>query len=168
MMGRMPAPRTFTAVNQTLSMVIREHGLEAKVFEHRLRRQWPDIVGDRVAAHTRPDGIRFKKLYVVAQHSVWLQQLVFLKPVLLDTINAAAGRPLISDIVLRVGEVPESLQEQAPGAQDGQPEAGKRVTPDEETVALAAGMAEAIHDPTLRAALTAVISKGLTWQRRPE
>lgn len=163
----MPPPRAFTAVNQTLSALIREHGLDAKLFEHRLRRQWPDIVGARVASHTRPDAIRFKKLSVVAQHSVWLQQLVFLKPVLLDKINAAAGRPLVSDIVLRVGELSEHEPGQAPDGQDDQPAGGMGVTPDEETVALAARMAESIHDPALRAALTTVISKALTWQRRP-
>ena len=54
------------------------------------------------AAHTRPDQIRFKKLYVYVQHSVG--QHHHLKPNLLDKINAAAGESLVSDLVLRIGD----------------------------------------------------------------
>ena len=79
-------------------------GLESKLFEARLRRQWPDIVGEPIATHTRPDQIRFKKLYIFVHNSVWLQQLSFLKPVLLQKVNAMAGEPLVTEIVLRIGE----------------------------------------------------------------
>src|SRR5574340_1201213 len=79
-------------------------GLESKLFEARLRRHWPDIVGEPIATHTRPDQIRFKKLYVFVRNSVWLQQLTFLKPVLLQKVNGMAGQPLVTEIVLRIGE----------------------------------------------------------------
>ncbi|MDP9132552.1 MAG: DUF721 domain-containing protein [Nitrospirota bacterium] len=79
-------------------------GLESKLFEGRLRRQWPDIVGEPIATHTRPDQIRFKKLTVFVHNSVWLQQLSFLKPVLLQKVNAMAGQALVTEIVLRIGE----------------------------------------------------------------
>ena len=79
-------------------------GLESKLFEARLRRQWPDIVGEPIATHTRPDQIRFKKLMIFVHNSVWLQQLTFLKPVLLQKVNTMAGEPLVTEIVLRIGE----------------------------------------------------------------
>ena len=81
-------------------------GLESKLFEARLRRQWPDIVGEAIAIHARPDQIRFRKLTVFVHNSVWLQQLSFLKPVLLEKVNALAGEPLVAEIVLRIGDVP--------------------------------------------------------------
>lgn len=79
-------------------------GLESKLFEARLRRQWPDIVGEPIATHTRPDQIRFKKLTIFVHNSVWLQQLTFLKPVLLQKVNTMAGESLVTEIVLRIGE----------------------------------------------------------------
>jgi hypothetical protein len=71
------------------------------MFEARLRRQWPDIVGEPIAAHTRPDQVRFKKLYVLVHNSVWLQQLTFLKPVLLDKVNCdGRASQLVTELVL--------------------------------------------------------------------
>ena len=105
----------FAPVASILKAVAHRHGIETPLFEHRLRRRWSEIVGDQLAAHTRPDLIRFKKLYLIVENSVWLQQLTFLKPTLIEKINAAAGGPVVSDIVLRVGELaraPRALPEQ--------------------------------------------------------
>src|ERR1051325_3783414 len=102
---RMPPGSSFTVLASTLESVVERFGLASMLLEQRLQRDWPDIVGEGVAAHTRPDAIRFKKLYLIAENSIWLQQLTFLKPSLLEKITAAAGKPVVVDIVLRVGEV---------------------------------------------------------------
>ena len=65
-------------------------------------------MGEPISAHTRPDQIRFKKLYVFVHNSVWLQQLTFLKPVLLQKINSMAGETLVTEIVLRIGMCPQN------------------------------------------------------------
>src|ERR687896_439452 len=101
-MSRSPA---LTPLASTLDTIARQYGLQAKLLEYRLRHRWRDVAGDQVAAHTRPDTVRFRKLYLIAESSVWLQQLMFLKPALIARINAAAGSEIISDIVLRVGEM---------------------------------------------------------------
>lgn len=81
-------------------------GLETKLLEFRLQRQWRDMVGEPLASHTWPAQIRFKKLYLIVPNSIWLQQLTFLKPSLLAHIKRAEGGEFIHDIVLRVGETP--------------------------------------------------------------
>src|SRR5688572_23499298 len=101
----------FAPVASILKAVAHRHGIETPLFEHRLRRRWSEIVGDQLAAHTRPDLIRFKKLYLIVENSVWLQQLTFLKPTLIEKINAAAGGPVVSDIVLRVGDLARAPRE---------------------------------------------------------
>ena len=88
-----------------LDEIAQRFGMSGKLLEHRLQRQWPVIVGAHVAAHTRPESIRFKKLHVIVDSSVWVQQLTFLKMSLLQSINATAGDSPISDIVLRVGTI---------------------------------------------------------------
>lgn len=129
--------------------------------EQRLRREWPAIVGKQVAAHTRPDTIRFKKLYVVAENSIWLQQLTFLKPDLLEKINAAAGSPIVTDIVLRVGEViREGSRLEARGSAS-KTQDGAGFEPKPESMAQAAAHAEAVSDPDLRAQLTAIMARAL-------
>ena len=133
-------------------------GLESKLFEARLRRQWPDIVGEPIATHTRPDQIRFKKLTIFVHNTVWLQQLTFLKPVLLEKVNAMAGEPLVTEIVLRIGEFaskrPALPQAAIPETILHQPTA--------ELLTEATRHTQGIQDQALRDHLTAVMVQTLS------
>ena len=84
-------------------------GSKSKLLESRLRRDWVSIVGEPIASNTWPDQIRYKKLYLLVHNSVWLHQLTFLKPTLLHKLNTVAGGELVTDIVLRVGEIPSRV-----------------------------------------------------------
>src|SRR2546422_10133670 len=70
------------------------------------RSHWPEVVGEHIGHHTWPESIRHRKLYLVAENSVWLQQLRFLKPELLAKLSSCAGGDAITDIILRVGTKP--------------------------------------------------------------
>lgn len=151
-----------------LDDIAQRFGLSVKLLEHRLQRQWPAIVGEHVAAHTRPESIRFKKLYVIADSSVWVQQLAFLKPSLLVSINTAAGNPVVADIVLRVGEVEHQMP------RDGS-ESPSRLTKRQpahslsaESLAEVSRHAEAVADPDIRAHLTEVMVRALANPSDPE
>ena len=102
-----------------LSGLAKRLGLETRLVELRLQHQWHDIIGEPIASHTWPVQIRFKKLYLVVQNSVWLQQLTFLKPTLLAKLRDAAGTELIGEIVLRVGEIPSPRSAPAAASPDG-------------------------------------------------
>jgi hypothetical protein len=151
-----------------LDDIAQRFGLSVKLLEHRLQRQWPAIVGEHVAAHTRPDSIRFKKLYVIADSSVWVQQLAFLKPSLLASINTAAGNPVVADIVLRVGEVEHQMPRD-------DSESSSRLTKRQpahslsaESLAEVSRHAEAVEDPDIRAHLTEVMVRALTHPSDPK
>lgn len=157
------APRSFFfQVGDVLTVLGRRYGLHTRLFEARLSERWPEIAGELVALHTRPDGIRFKRLYLLVENSVWLQQLMFFKPALLEKINVAAGKPLITDIVLRIGTL-------VPVA-DTVPEGGAKVEVEPAaisdvqtaTTALALAFAEPIADPVLRARLATLMSRAWT------
>lgn len=133
-------------------------GLESKLFEARLRRLWPDIVGEPIATHTRPDQIRFKKLTIFVHNSVWLQQLTFLKPVLLQKVNAMAGEPLVSEIVLRIGE----FASEHPALPHAVPPDPILHQPTAELLIEATLHTQGIQDQTLRDHLTAVMVQTLS------
>lgn len=143
-------------------------GLSVRLLEHRLQRQWPAIVGEHVAAHTRPESIRFKKLYVITDSSVWVQQLAFLKPSLLESINTAAGSPIVTDIVLRIGEVehetPENGSESPNSLNKIQP--AHSLSP--ESLAEVSRHAEAVENPGLRAHLMEVMARALANPSDPK
>ncbi|MBS0169586.1 MAG: DUF721 domain-containing protein [Nitrospira sp.] len=140
-----------------LAGVAHRLGLESKLFEARLRRHWPDIVGEPIATHTCPDQVRFKKLYILVHNSVWLQQLTFLKPVLLQKVNSMAGDMLVTEIVLRIGDVSlnRASQPMASPAEAGPPQ------PSAELLREAALRTQRIQDPALREQLAAVMAQAL-------
>ena len=82
----------FTSISQVIQGLISQYGLEGPMAEHRLREQWAEIVGQPIADHTRPDQIRYRKLYLFVDSPAWMQEMLFLKPVLLEKINSALGR----------------------------------------------------------------------------
>lgn len=156
-MRPMRAHGSLDSVACVLEGLARRLGLESKLLEFRLRRQWSDIVGEQIAAHTRPEQIRFKKLLIHVRHSVWLQQLTFLKPALLQKINTAAGEPLVSELVLRIGDVTD-LRTQGAGPSEG---ASASVEPSSQVKAEAELYARAVQDLSLREQLATVMAQAL-------
>ena len=159
----MPRRRAFDSLSTILTAVAPRLGLAATLCEHRLRERWPEIVGEQIAAHTRPDQIRFKKLYLLVEHSVWLQQLTFLKPDLLGKIQNAAGPDAVTDLVLRIGEIGPPAERRSLGEEENL----SNPTPSPEIVELAAAHAAHVTDPSLRAQLTAVMATTLALPPRP-
>lgn len=159
----MRKPSPFSSVSAVLATVAKRLGLETKLLEFQLRRDWPAIVGQPIAAHTRPDQIRFKKLYLLVENSVWMQQLTFLKPTLLAKINEAAGTELVTEIVLRIAELGGAAGGRENVLNDDE---GPPPEPTAEALATAAAHAEAIQDPELRTHLTKVMAVAIARESR--
>jgi hypothetical protein len=150
------------SVSSVLEGLARRLGLEAKLLESRLRRNWVSIVGEPIASNTWPDQIRYKKLYLLVQNSVWLHQLTFLKPTLIHKLNMVAGGELITDIVLRVGEIPLRAEASATT-----PFIDGDAPVSEVELAEASSHVSAIQDPDLRLLFTSVISRNLRTPTPP-
>jgi predicted nucleic acid-binding Zn ribbon protein len=156
----MTASGPFDSLGTILSGLAKRLGLESRLLELRLQRQWLDIVGEPIGSHTWPGQIRFKKLYLTVQNSVWLQQLTFLKPTLLEKLNREAGKELITEIVLRVGELPA-----LDSGTDSTAQPSPRSPVSEIGLAEASAHAASVQDPELRARLAQVMAEALS---RPE
>lgn len=144
-----------------LSGLAKRLGLESRLLELRLQHQWREMLGEPMASHTWPDQIRFKKLYLVVRNSVWLQQLTFLKPTLLAKINAEAGTELVTEIVLRVGEIPAQNQKI-----DSDINSAAHPIVSEAVLTEASAHAASILDPDLRTRLTQVMAEALSRSTR--
>ena len=153
------AADSFVCINTVMKGFSKAYGLEVKMLELRLKKEWHQIVGLPLATHTNPNSIRFRKLTVLAENSAWLQQLVFLKPVLLEKINAFAQAPLISDIVLCVAEKPFF---KCPPRLELQCSHPQPISSPPETLAFAEALSGCIKDPDLQASLTKLIAKALS------
>ncbi|MBM4126137.1 MAG: DUF721 domain-containing protein [Nitrospira sp.] len=156
----MAKAKSLDSFGTILSGLAKRLGLETRLLELRLQHDWHDIIGKPIASHTWPAQIRFKKLYLIVQNSVWLQQLTFLKPTLLAKLRDAIGTELIGEIVLRVGEVPSPRSAEEAASPGGNL---SEVQIDADTVSRTIG----IQDLELRDRFTKVISRYPSQQAPP-
>jgi len=147
------------AIPDVLGQLLKNHGMESRMLECTLQQHWPGIVGEHIGHHTWPESIRHRKLYLVAENSVWLQQLRFLKPELLAKLSLCAGGDAITDIVLRVGTLPAPEVEASASAQLPPATAETRATVPDDVQASIEAAVRPVHDPALQARLRALLEK---------
>jgi hypothetical protein len=147
------------AIPDVLGQLLKSHGLEIRMLEYTLQRHWPEIVGEHIGHHTWPESIRHRKLYLIAENSVWLQQLRFLKPELLAKLSSCIGGDAITDIVLRVGTppAPEVEASASPHLPPSTPQT-RGTVPDDVQTSIEATV-QPVHDPALQARLRALFEK---------
>lgn len=90
-------------VSGILMKLIKQYGLEGKMQEYTIAEKWEQIAGSIIAAHTRPDSIRFKKLYVNVDSNAWIQELSFYKKDLVTRVNDYFGRQIVNDVFFKIG-----------------------------------------------------------------
>ncbi|HEY7533473.1 MAG TPA: DUF721 domain-containing protein [Nitrospiraceae bacterium] len=153
----MRGTRPIDSFATVLNGLARRLGLESKLFENRLQREWVALVGEPIASNTWPEQIRFKKLYLRVHNAVWLHQLTFLKPTLIQKLNGITGPNLIADIVLRVGELPEARRQMS--SVGSEPPA---ITPTADVLAEASAHSDVVRDPELRDHLVHLMARSIT------
>ena len=146
---------SFTSFQNILQGVAHSQGFSVRLWEYRLQTQWRGIVGEVLAAHTYPTKIRFRKLFVAVENSVWLHQLIYLKSTLLEKIQSNTPDLSLNDIVFRIGEIPERKLDE--------PEFHNlQIQVSEESLATATEWTREVTNEDLRYSLNRVISKALS------
>lgn len=103
---RKPPPRRGTArtfeTQPAASAIVRalqHHGLADEIRGQRVISEWTELVGPKVAARTRPEGISERVLWVEVATSAWLHELNMLKAQLLKGLIERLGEPRLLDDV---------------------------------------------------------------------
>lgn len=97
----------FSSSRSVIKEISQSHGFAARLWEYRLQKQWKGLVGEVVAAHTWPTRIKFRKLHVAVDNSVWLHQLLYLKATLMENIQTQMEELQLEDIIFWIGELPK-------------------------------------------------------------
>ena len=95
-------PRT---LGELLPRVLDESGLSEASLGMRLIQVWDQALGDELAPHCRPEGIRRGTLQATVRDSSWMQRLQMEKPRVLAALAEALGEEAPADLRLRIGEV---------------------------------------------------------------
>jgi hypothetical protein len=120
---------------------------------------WEEIVGESVAHQAQPRSIRNRILFMDVSHPAWIQQLQFLKPKLLEKINAFFGEPLLEDIRFRMGKITPPL---SPPSEDDRWQEEKL---DEETMNRMETLLQKVDDGEVKRSLRDVLIKGAQLER---
>jgi len=88
----------FTPLKKILESVMREKDFTDDIEAYRIFGQWNDIVGARLAAHTRPARVSGSVLYVEVDDHLWFAQLKYMKADMLKMIERAIRAGIFTDL----------------------------------------------------------------------
>ncbi len=87
-------------------------GLAGRLREVGIWRVWPEVVGAAIASRAQPLRIINGTLTVTVSSGPWMQELIYLKSMMIAKLNAKLGGDVVKDIILRSGRVALNREEQ--------------------------------------------------------
>lgn len=94
-----PRAREALPAAHAIASALRFHGISDEIRAQRVITEWSELVGDRIAQRTRPDGVRDRVLWVEVATSAWLHELNLLRPQLVRSLLDRLGEPRLFDEV---------------------------------------------------------------------
>lgn len=92
-------------VSNILNKLLKQYGLEGKMIEYTIADKWEAIVGKIIASHSYPAGIHHRRLYIVVDSPVWVQEISFYKNDLIEKVNKHFGKKVIVEVYLKTGQI---------------------------------------------------------------
>ncbi|PIS10955.1 MAG: DUF721 domain-containing protein [Bdellovibrio sp. CG10_big_fil_rev_8_21_14_0_10_47_8] len=74
--------------------------LSVQFIRWKLWKKWPDYVGPSISQVSEPVGYHRGILYIWVKNSTWMQQLVFMREVIKDSINKKLDQPYVREVRL--------------------------------------------------------------------
>ena len=86
------------SLSGVLPRVFKQLGLEEGLLGWRAVHEWEQVVGPRVARHTRAVAFRDGVLQIEVEGSAWMHELGFLRRELVQRANQLAGANVVRDV----------------------------------------------------------------------
>lgn len=84
--------------HEILPDIINELDVDDSFVIIKIKQNWEEITGSIISAHSTPERIHRKKLYVSVDHSVYANEISLMKNNLINRINQIISSELINDI----------------------------------------------------------------------
>jgi predicted nucleic acid-binding Zn ribbon protein len=88
----------FFALKKVVQRVLREYNFTEDIDAYRVFSVWKDIVGEKMADHTKPVRINERVLYVEVDDPLWLTQLKYMKVDILNKIDMRIKKGVLKDV----------------------------------------------------------------------
>lgn len=89
------------SLKEAIDMLLKVYRLDDKLAEKQLISSWEEVMGKMIANHTTDIAIRNKQLFVTLDSAALRNELSLAKTKIIQMLNKAAGKEVITEIVLR-------------------------------------------------------------------
>lgn len=141
-------------LSDLMSETITGMGLADRLREAEIWRLWPEIVGQAIAVQAQPLRIINGTLTVAVASAPWMQELTYLKSMMIGKLNSRLGSDVVKEIVLRSGKIAKIPQ----NTEDVQ--VPKRILTQQQLLEIET-QASAIEDTETREAFVALMKTSL-------
>lgn len=91
-------------IGDVIAKLRRRLRVDQKVREFEVFKNWEEIVGAKLARHTKPLFVAEEVLYVEAEGSAWIQEASFAKKEIIQNFNKLFGKEKVKDLKCRIRE----------------------------------------------------------------
>jgi len=141
---------------------LNQPGLRSKIREQKILNAWERVVGKAIAEVTQPARVRNRILQVRVIHSVWMQELQFHKPLIMQKLNEFLGDSVLQDVRFVLGE----REERTPLQGEEEKKRIFRELGEEERERIEKEVSR-LPDQEMREVLSRLFAKALTAPRTP-
>jgi predicted nucleic acid-binding Zn ribbon protein len=142
-------------MSELLASVFEGNPAGKRLKEGKIWQVWESAVGPQVALHAWPAFFRDGVLTVTVDSAPWMQQLSFLKKLIIEKLNKRLGEEQVRELYLKAGTV-------APQPVVAYPEARQQKELNAADKARIADLANQIADTELRDIMTELMKKHLS------
>ena len=130
-----------------LDRTVKRLPLRRRLDDYALWTIWDDTVGPAVARNAQPERIRNGTLFVKVRAPTWMQQLQYMKDIMVEKLNQRLEREVVTNIFFVVGEIPA----------EPPPEDSDSPAPAVDATRLPEGELGHVRDPELRDSLRTLL-----------
>lgn len=94
--------KNFVKIGTVLEKSLKKLRLEKGIKQWKILDIWDKVVGEQIAAVTRPGYVKGKILYIFVRDSIWLQELIFLERMIIEKLNNKIGDNIIESIYFKI------------------------------------------------------------------
>ena len=95
--------KDFVHIGNIIGNVLKQFRRESDGGLTRVWHIWDEVVGETIAANAQPAAFKGDLLLVHVTSSTWIHELQFLKADMVSKLNAALGKPMLTEIKFKIG-----------------------------------------------------------------
>ncbi len=89
------------SLKDVILQVLKQQKLEKPLYERRIIRAWPEVLGDSIAKYTTELQIKNKIMFVKMSSSVIRHELFMTRHDIIEKLNKKVGAEVISEIIFK-------------------------------------------------------------------